>query len=154
MVNSDGTGRRWVVSRPMALKLTKDSIDLGIITAHPEEMVAFYRDVLGFEDVGQTPLPGGKRSGGTMYRLNCGTSLIKIVAPDNPPEVAPAPGGIRGATGYRYWTISISNLDEAVAACAAAGTPVVIAPTEIRPGVRIAMVEDPDANWVELLSIE
>jgi predicted enzyme related to lactoylglutathione lyase len=24
-------------------------------------------------------------------------------------------------------------------------------PTEIRPGVRIAMIEDPDGNWVELL---
>jgi hypothetical protein len=26
-------------------------------------------------------------------------------------------------------------------------------PREIRPGVSIAMVEDPDGNWVELLKI-
>jgi glyoxylase I family protein len=137
----------------MALKLTKDSIDLGIVTANPAPMVAFYRDVLGFEDQGTSPLPGGPRSSGTMYRLLCGTSLIKIVAPDNPPEAAAAPGGLRGATGYRYWTISVSNLDEAVAAAESAGTPVIVKPTEIRPGVSIAMLEDPDGNWVELLTV-
>ena len=137
----------------MALELTKDSIDLGIVTGRPDEMVAFYRDVLGFDDRGTSPLPGGPRSGGTMYRLMCGTSLIKIVAPHNPPGLVAAPGGIGAATGYRYWTISVSNLHEAVAACQAAGTPVAVAPTEIRPGVTIAIVEDPDGNWVELLTV-
>lgn len=137
----------------MALKLTKDAIDLGIVTANPGPMVTFYRDVLGLEDQGTSPLPGGASSGGTMYRLLCGTSLIKIVAPNTPPEAVAAAGGLRGATGYRYWTISISNLEEAVEACEAAGTPIRIKPTEIRPGVSIAMVEDPDGNWVELLTL-
>ena len=137
----------------MALKLTKDSIDLGIVTAHPAEMVGFYRDVLGFADLGESQLPGGSRSGGTMYRLVCGTSAIKIVAPNVAPEVSAPPGGIRGATGYRYWTISVSNLEEAVAECASAGAPVITPPTEIRPGVTIAIVEDPDGNWVELLTM-
>jgi catechol 2,3-dioxygenase-like lactoylglutathione lyase family enzyme len=137
----------------MALKLTKDSIDLGIITTNPAPMVAFYRDVLGFEDQGTSELPGGERSGGTMYRLMCGTSLIKVVAPNNPPKAVAAPGGLRGSTGYRYWTITIDNLEEVVAAAEAAGTPIVVKPTEIRPGVSIAMLEDPDGNWVELLTI-
>jgi len=38
-----------------------------------------------------------------------------------------------------------------VAACQAGGYTVAVAPREIRPGVRIAMVEDPDGNWVEFL---
>ena len=45
----------------------------------------------------------------------------------------------------------MSNLDSLVEQCAAAGCPVPVAPREIRPGTRIAMVEDPDGNWVELL---
>ena len=38
-----------------------------------------------------------------------------------------------------------------MAACATGGYNVPVAAREIRPGVRIAMVEDPDGNWVEFL---
>jgi probable F420-dependent oxidoreductase len=35
----------------MALKTTKDSVDLGIVTSNGPAMFAFYRDVLGFESL-------------------------------------------------------------------------------------------------------
>jgi catechol 2,3-dioxygenase-like lactoylglutathione lyase family enzyme len=63
-----------------------------------------------------------------------------------------APGGIQGAVGYRYWTMSVSNLSEMVQTCSNAGVPLVVPETEIRPGVRIAIVTDPDGNWVEFLT--
>ncbi len=133
----------------MGVALTKDSIDLGIVTRDAEAALKFYRDTLGLELVGEMPMPGT----GTMYRLMCGTSLIKVVALDKEPKGgAAAPGGIRGATGYRYWTMSVSNLAEMLEACAAGGYKVVVPETEIRPGVKIGMVEDPDGNWVEFLS--
>ena len=91
--------------------------------------------------------------GSTMYRLLCGTSLIKLVAPKEAPPATAPPGGIPGATGYRYWTISVSNLDEITARCAEAGRRVVIAPRDIRAGVRISIVEDPDGNWLEFLTM-
>ena len=100
----------------MGVQLTKDSIDLGIVTTNTAAMVAFYRDVLGFADDGETPMPGG-----SMHRLRCGTSSIKIVSPGREPKATAAPGGIQGATGYRYWTISVSNLDDIVASCDGAG---------------------------------
>ncbi len=56
-----------------------------------------------------------------------------------------------GASGYRYWTISVSNLDELAQACEAAGYKIAVSPREIRPGIKITMIEDPDGNWVELL---
>jgi len=133
----------------MTIALTKDSIDLGIVTRNPDAMLTFYRDTLGFEFQGEMQMPGG----GNMLRLNCGTSLIKIVTPGNLKDNDAAPGGIPGATGYRYWTISVSNLDELTEKCATAGSKVAVPPTEIRPGVRISMVEDPDGNWVEFLEI-
>ncbi|MCK9518076.1 MAG: VOC family protein [Dehalococcoidia bacterium] len=133
----------------MGVQLTKDSIDLGIVVRDGAKALAFYRDTLGFEHVGTMPLPGG---GGTMERLMCGTSLIKLVVPAAElPAAAPA-GGIQGAYGYRYWTISVSNLGEMLKACEAAGYRVVITEREIRPGVSIGMVEDPDGNWVEFIS--
>jgi catechol 2,3-dioxygenase-like lactoylglutathione lyase family enzyme len=131
----------------MAIALTKDSIDLGIVIKDSEKSLAFYRDTLGFKHEGDMPIGGGT----TMHRLLCGTSLIKLLAPGTPPAAEAAPGGIQGSTGYRYWTISVSNLDELAKACEERGYKVPVQPREIRPGVRIAMVEDPDGNWVEFL---
>jgi catechol 2,3-dioxygenase-like lactoylglutathione lyase family enzyme len=132
----------------MGVNLTKDSIDLGIITNDPEAMIRFYRDVLGFAEAGTVPMPGGG-----MTRLMCGTSTIKIVTMKKPVENTPAPGGLGGATGYRYWTISVSNLAELIAACEAAQVTVAVPITELMPGVTIAIVEDPDGNWVEFLQV-
>jgi catechol 2,3-dioxygenase-like lactoylglutathione lyase family enzyme len=132
----------------MAIQLTKDSIDLGIVVSDGAKALAFYRDTLGFDHVGTTPMPGG---GGTMERLMCGTSLIKVVVPEKALENRPARGGIQGAYGYRYWTISISNIDDVLAKCEAGGYRVVVPRRNIRPGVDIAIVEDPDGNWVEFL---
>lgn len=134
----------------MTLKLNKPAIDLGIITRDAGPMLAFYRDLLGLELEGVIPMP----SGGTMHRLKVGDSVVKIVQLDKPPAVDAAPGGIPGATGYRYWTLHISNLAEAVAACEQAGHKIIVPPKVIRPGVTIAMVLDPDNNWVELLQAD
>lgn len=133
----------------MTIKLNKDSIDIGIVVRDADAALGFYRDTLGFEDTGTMPMPGG----GTMYRLLCGTTLVKLVAPGKELPATAPPGGITGAYGYRYWTISVPNLDELTAKCEAAGRAIAISPREIRPGVRISMIEDPDGNWVELLEV-
>ena len=131
----------------MAVEVVKKGVDLGIVTTNGDAMLAFYRDVVGLPYQAAMPMPGGV---GTMHRMLCGDSVIKLVVL---PKVGgpAAPGGIAGASGYRYWTITVSNLTEAVDACANAGAKVLIADKEVRPGVRIAMVADPDGNWVEFL---
>ena len=133
----------------MGVELTKTGIDLGIVTANPEAMVGFYRDTLGFRQEPDTPFPAG----GVMHRLWCGDSLIKIVVPDPAPRESAPPAPIPRANGYRYFTISVSNIDELTQACAAAGFKIAVPVTEVRPGVRISMIEDPDSNWVELLHV-
>ncbi len=132
----------------MGIQLTKQGIDLGMITGQPAAMLTFYRDVLGFRQEPDTPFPGG----GVMHRVWCGESLIKIVAPAKLPEAKAAGGGITGATGMRYFTISVNNLEALVADSRAAGSTVVVEPREARPGIRIAIVTDPDGNLVEFLT--
>jgi len=132
----------------MGVKLGKDSIDLGIVVPDGPKALAFYRDTLGFDHIATTPMPGG---GGTMERLMCGTSLIKVVVPEKAPLAPAVPGGIQGAYGYRYWTITISNLDDVLGACEKGGYKVVVGRREVRPGVSIGIVEDPFGNWVEFL---
>lgn len=133
----------------MAIQIIKDSIDLGIVTRDVAPMVKFYQDTLGLEREGEMDMPGG----GKMTRLKCGSTVIKLVVQGRPPKADSAPGGLAGATGYRYFTITVGNLEEAAKACGDAGYKVAVPVTEIRPGVKIAMIEDPDGNWVELLQM-
>lgn len=130
----------------MGVVIAKEAIDLGIVVRDGDAALRFYRDTLGFEHVASTPMPGSM-----MHRLMCGASMIKILVPERMPEASAPPGGTFGATGLRYWTVSVSNLDQVVGDCASGGYRIAVSAREIRPGVRIAMVEDPEGNWLELL---
>jgi predicted enzyme related to lactoylglutathione lyase len=91
------------------VSLAKDSIDLGIIVDDAEVALKFYKDTLGFEydSIGQMDM--GPR--GVMHRLLCGTSLIKVRQIPDASAPKAEKGGPNGATGNRYWTISVSNMD-------------------------------------------
>ncbi len=135
----------------MALNIVKDSVDVGIVVRDADKALAFYRDTLGLtpDPLPEMPMPGG----GVMYRFLAGKSGIKLVSLAHVPDAQNPPGGIGGASGFRYFTISVSNLDEATAAAEAAGYTIAVSPRDIREGIRISMIEDPDGNWVELLQI-
>ena len=79
----------------MTLAIAKDAIDLGIVTRNADTMLPFYRDLLGLNYQAETPMPGG----GSMHRLLCGTSLIKLVTPGNLGDAEAPPGGLAGASG-------------------------------------------------------
>jgi catechol 2,3-dioxygenase-like lactoylglutathione lyase family enzyme len=144
-------------------RFPKAGVDLGIVTARGDEMLAFYRDTIGLEPEYSVPLPDG----GVMHRLLCGASIFKIMCPANKPSE-----GIRSTApaepvatvpdlmdltdlirGYRFVTIWVNDLDEAFARCEQAKAPVVYSPLDSRPGVRIFVVEDPDGNWVEFVQM-
>lgn len=134
----------------MALEISKESVDLGIVTKDAGNLLKFYRDTLGLEPDGEMDMPGG----GHMTRLKCGTTVLKLVVNGREPGASSAPGGIGAATGYRYFTISVTNLEAATEECSAAGYKIAVPTTTIRPGVTISIIEDPDGNWVELLQME
>ena len=132
----------------MARTITKPGFDLGIVTHNGDAMLEFYRDVVGltFEFTVKMEAIGIAR----MDRLLCNDSVLKLVTPTGDVPDG-ARGGIPQGTGLRYFTISVDDVAAAAADCEAAGAPVVWEPTEVRPGVTIAMVEDPDGNWVEFI---
>ncbi len=137
---------RALAREEKAVQVSKDSIDLGIVVTDEKAALGFYRDALGLEWEGELPLPGGR-----MYRLRCGTTVIKLLKLDRTPTAKPAPGGPMGGLGFRYFTISVPDIRALVAQLEAKGLRLTVPVTEFRPGVTIAMVTDPDGNTVELL---
>ena len=133
---------------PFRSIVTKEGLDVGVVMRNPDAMLAFYRDALGLENFQTNPMPLGL--GGTMYRMRCGNSVIKLVDLDTKPEASDATGGMLGATGIRYLTFFVTDMDEIIGRAVAAGHRVPIGRTVARPGVEIAMIEDPDGNWVEI----
>ena len=128
------------------MQVTKDSIDLGIIITDEKAALGFYRDALGLDWEGELPLPNGK-----MYRLKCGTTIIKLLKLDPMPTGKPAPGGPMRGLGFRYFTISVPDIRGLAAQLEAKGIKLTVPVTEFRPGVTIAMAMDPDGNTVEFL---
>ena len=130
------------------MSIQKSAIDLGIITNNLHAMLNFYGEQLGLEVETVIDMTGC----GVMHRFKVGDSIGKVIETDPKPNLTAAPGGIRGATGYRYWTLHISDLKDKVASLEAAGVKIVVPMKEIRTGITIAIVADPDGNWVELLN--
>ncbi len=128
------------------VQVSKDSIDIGIIVTDEKAALGFYRDALGLEWEGELALPGGR-----MYRLKCGTTVIKLLKLERTPTAKPAPGGPMGGLGYRYFTISVPDIRGLIAQLEAKGIRPTVPVTEFRPGVTIAMVTDPDGNTVEFI---
>jgi catechol 2,3-dioxygenase-like lactoylglutathione lyase family enzyme len=126
----------------------KSSVDLGITIRSWEATKAFYCDTLGLQHTADMPMPIS--GGGTMHRVQCGTTTFKFVEMNQAPRVQ-VPGGPAVAHGLRYLTIWVRNLVASTEAARAAGYAVVVEPVAVRAGVTISMLEDPDGNWVELL---
>lgn len=131
----------------MGINVQKPAIDIGIIAKDIDAMMKFYGESLGLELEATIPMPGG----GAMNRFKVGDSIIKVIELDPATPAEAPPGGIRGASGYRYWTIHVPNLEEVVNRIDSGGYKIVVPAKVIREGITIAIVADPDGNWVELL---
>ena len=140
----------------MAVALAKDSIDVGIVVADADAALAFYRDLLGLE------LQNTVQMGDfiTQYRLGCGASVVKLnvpakAPPPMPPRTGPPLQGLTELGGLRYFTISVTNLDDVVEQVRAAGHAIALetVTSTVVPGLRIAIVEDPERNLVELVEM-
>jgi catechol 2,3-dioxygenase-like lactoylglutathione lyase family enzyme len=130
----------------VAVKLLKPALDVGIITTNTDKMLAFYRDVLGFSTEEPISFPGF----GTVHRLVVGESILRLFEPASAPSARAVNDSMYAATGIRYITLVMSNLNDVVAACREFGVNVSSEPREIRPGVVATTIQDPDGNWLEM----
>ncbi len=130
----------------MATTMAKPALDVGIVTADAGPLLAFYREVFGLEPLDGLRIPGV----GQIHKLACGQSVLRVMVPEQAPEADAPSGGWAGRAGFRYLTLEVTDVDAAVAAAAATGGSVALAPFELRPGRRVAQVQDPDGNMIEV----
>jgi catechol 2,3-dioxygenase-like lactoylglutathione lyase family enzyme len=144
----------------MTAKVTTNGCDIGIVVRDGARALAFYQGALGLELEHQVPLPDG----GALYRLLCGGSVLKVMAPFRPPASRSDRGAdlpfttledlVQGCTetlGYCYIALTVSNVVEVYGSCMDLGCRPVFELAPSRPGTVLAVVEDPDGNWVELV---
>lgn len=130
----------------MAAILAKPQLDAGLVSTDVEQLSRFYGEVLGFPSAGSVDIPNV----GQVTRFQIGDSILRVLVPLKPPE-AQAAVGFAGAVGIRYISLKISNLSDVVDSIKSAGFTVSVPIQTLRPGVQVALVEDPDGNTVELM---
>ena len=95
----------------------------------------FYGDILGFAEQSW--------SGGPAFRL--GESLL-LLEEDGAATVDP----VRQATGWRYITLQVADIDAVHGELRDKGVREGLAPITLGDVARISMILDPDGNWIEL----
>lgn len=129
------------------MKPAKNALDLGVYVSDIQASLDFYQGLLGLEKEGESDMPMGK-----MHRLKFGDSAFKLIDPKKVPPAGAT--GMGAQLGFRYVTFQVSNLSEICTELTEKGIKFAVPETEIMPGVRIAMVKDPDGNTVEFVQRE
>jgi predicted enzyme related to lactoylglutathione lyase len=127
----------------MTVQLTGGGPEIGVVVRDLEPMLRFYRDYLGLPVYREREYPGFH-----LVWMRCGGGTIKLVHLGSTPTGATAPG-VWEATGLRYITLVVDNLEEMAASVESAGGRV--AYTRTNEEVTNAMLQDPEGNHVELV---
>jgi predicted enzyme related to lactoylglutathione lyase len=89
---------------------------------------------------------------GTLHRLQLpGDAVLKVMVPNDAPAATGASGPFFAVAGIRYLTLWVDDLDGVVERAIARNARVQHGPTELASGVRIAVLQDPDGNAIEVV---
>ena len=134
-------------------------LEIGLCVADLDLSLGFWRDALGLDFISEipTPAPAAVQSGigdsaYRVVRLQLPTGeRIKLFAPDR--RMAPPPKGHLPLErpGLAFITLIVRDLPATIANLRAGGISPRKPPYELRDGVLIALVDDPDGNIVELV---
>lgn len=148
--------------------IASTTIDLGTVVSDVEKSVKWYRDVVGFEEVATFDFPGdfAKQIGltnslpGHVHVLSLGTgpgaTKLKLMQFKTAPGARVDQTFIHSTYGFRYLTIIVKDMSTAMARAAKHGVKplsgdAVAIPADIAKGQYIAVLRDPDGNFVELV---
>ncbi|MGX7678421.1 VOC family protein [Jatrophihabitans sp. DSM 45814] len=132
----------------MNLVLTGEPPDVAITARDADALVHFYGQVLRLPLNKMLDWPNHHAK---VWFFSVGKGHLKIVHFDDVPTLANPSGGNRAASGFRYVTIHVSDVDEALRGIEEAGGRVQRAP-QTHGDSRVAFLEDPEGNTIELVA--
>lgn len=169
MVAGAALGTYRVTAQTQAeTNIASATIDLGTVVSDAEKSVKWYRDVIGFEEAATFDFPGdfAKEIGltnslpGHVHVMKLGTgpgaTSLKLMQFKTAPGARVDQTFIHSTYGFRYLTIIVKDMPTAMARAAKHGVkPIsgdaVAIPETIAKGQYIAVLRDPDGNFVELV---
>jgi catechol 2,3-dioxygenase-like lactoylglutathione lyase family enzyme len=144
-------------------EFSRTTIDLGMVVSDVEKATVFYRDVLGFKESGgfDVSAPMANDTGLTDNR----PFKVRVFALGDGPtatnlKIMTIPGAglkkvdnqyIGSSLGFRYLTISVSNLTRTLERLKQHGVLPVKEPYRLGGDSYLILVKDPDGNTVELI---
>lgn len=136
------------------LKMTKNSIDIGIIVKDLSVAEKFYGELLGFPIVREVEISAevARQCGCALApfkfkAFQAGEVQLKVAqAESSPPS---GTGKLDAATGVRYLTFSVESVEEAYNTVKAKGVEMHGEIAEVVPGRFIFFFSDPDGNMLE-----
>lgn len=139
-------------------------LEIGLAVRDLKAMRAFYEGALGLSFVSEFHVPGVKAQeaalnaeGYTVVRLQTQKGeRIKLLRLERPPEARPKGGLILEKPGASYVTFIVDDLEALLARLLAAGAQPLtgVKPVEVRPGVWLAFVADPEGHIVEIVQYD
>ena len=142
----------------------KATIDVGVIVSDVHAAEEFYEDALGFEEVDEfdvsaevataSGLTDGHGFTADVMALGFGedATRIKLIEIPKAPGARPDNRFVHSTYGPSYLTVHVLDMDEALAKAAEEGVkPIAEGPTKVGGETFIALIRDPDGNFIELV---
>jgi lactoylglutathione lyase len=150
------------------MNFASETIDLGMVVSDLGKSLKFYKDVIGFEEVDGFKVPGQFAvDTGLANKLELDVHVLVLGKGEKATKLKlmqfkTSPGArvdntfIHSSYGYRYLTISVKDVNAAVAKAEKAGAkPIAKCPVPLPEGfpngLALANYRDPDGNLVELV---
>jgi catechol 2,3-dioxygenase-like lactoylglutathione lyase family enzyme len=121
---------------------------VAITVQDMDRSVGFYRDLLGFEVLGQLFLDEGTVK---LVFLRSGGGCIELFEYRDQ-DAATAVGVPDTVGGFKHLALQTDDVDGVAARLKAAGVAFTLEPLDAVGGVRLAFFRDPDGNLLEIVS--
>ena len=163
-----GTVAGWAARQETASPFGSTTIDIGVVASDAAKSVAFYKDAIGFHEAEGFDVPAefAAQTGLSqslpfhVHVLNLGegpaATKLKVMQFSETRGQRNDQQYIHSSLGFRYLTIFVTDLNASLERAAAKGVkPVAQGPTGLPAGfpagLGLAVLRDPDGNFVELV---
>jgi methylmalonyl-CoA/ethylmalonyl-CoA epimerase len=127
---------------------------VGISVANLEESIAWYREMLGFEEVMRmSEDAANKMEIGHIKRGNCYIELFQVEGASPLPEYRRDPSADLGVHGVKHFGLQVDDAHAAVKELKAKGVEIAMGPVDT-PGVCFVFILDNSGNALELIEFK